>query len=247
MQITNDLFKYPFQDERWKNKMLVGGLLVLGTYIFFPIGFFLYGYTLRIVRHTAAGEPPALPEWDNWGDLFVDGLKQWVVNIVYMLPLIVPSMCAYVSFGAGFLPLIFMDADVGAGMLVMLSAFTMGSLLFGLAFLIMFPAIFVSQVAVSRLAVTGSVGDAMQFGETWALARSGFKYFALAFIVYFGVAFAVGMVSQILFYTIVLACLYPFLMAAGAIYIMAIQGAMLGQAYYHSTQDNLAESTGEAR
>ena len=64
------LVKFPFQDANWASRFLVGTLLTLANYII-PIlpGIFVSGYVLRIMRQTVAGEEPALPAWDDWGEM----------------------------------------------------------------------------------------------------------------------------------------------------------------------------------
>ncbi len=62
--------------------MLIGGVLVLAAVFFWPLlwwlGLPVSGYGLRIMRATARGEAPSLPEWKDWADLFLDGLRVWV-------------------------------------------------------------------------------------------------------------------------------------------------------------------------
>jgi Protein of unknown function (DUF4013) len=48
------------------------------------LGFPFNGYTMRIYR----GKKPA-PEVDTWGELFVDGLKLFLVGLVYIIPLMI--------------------------------------------------------------------------------------------------------------------------------------------------------------
>ena len=69
------LFAFPFQDPRWQNKFLIGSLVVFAGFIIPLIPFFfVYGYMAQIMRRIIVekGEP-FLPEWDDWGKLFVDG------------------------------------------------------------------------------------------------------------------------------------------------------------------------------
>jgi hypothetical protein len=54
------------------------------------------GYIMRVYR----GAKPA-PEVDQWGTLFVDGLKLFVVGIVYAIPLIILWAFIYASFFLG--------------------------------------------------------------------------------------------------------------------------------------------------
>jgi hypothetical protein len=57
--------------ERW--------LLLIISYIVFPLG---YGYSMRIAR----GENPA-PEVGDWVNLFIDGLKLFLVMLIYLIPI----------------------------------------------------------------------------------------------------------------------------------------------------------------
>ncbi len=69
-------------------KVLAGSLLC-----FIPVvNFFAFGYLLRLSREIKRSGRVALPEWDNWPELFVDGLKFSVVWLVYWL---VPILLAW--------------------------------------------------------------------------------------------------------------------------------------------------------
>lgn len=62
-------------------KVLVGGLLS-----FVPVvNFFAFGYLLRLSQNVRRSGRLALPEWDNWSGLFIDGLKFTVVWVAYWL------------------------------------------------------------------------------------------------------------------------------------------------------------------
>jgi hypothetical protein len=74
--ILDDSFAYTKQGvfknaNRWLKLILA--ILCLGI----PIN----GYVMRIYR----GDHPA-PEVDNWGTLFVDGLKLMIVGLIYTIP-----------------------------------------------------------------------------------------------------------------------------------------------------------------
>jgi hypothetical protein len=56
------------------------------------LGIPLNGYVMRIYR----GEHPA-PEVDNWGTLFVDGLKLMIVGLIYTIPVFIIWAIAYGS------------------------------------------------------------------------------------------------------------------------------------------------------
>ena len=63
-------------------------LVLIGCLIIFPL---ILGYIVRIYR----GEKPA-PEPGEWGTLFIDGLKLLMVQIIYMAPVILLFILAFV-------------------------------------------------------------------------------------------------------------------------------------------------------
>jgi len=71
------LLTFPFEDDDWKNKFLIGSLIVFAGFAIPLIPFFfLYGYMMQIMRHIIVEKgKPFLPKWDDWGKLFVDGAK----------------------------------------------------------------------------------------------------------------------------------------------------------------------------
>lgn len=76
-------FKYPFQGDGDKKRLALGGLLFLGSALVFPM-ILLYGYLTRVVRHVVL-EEPEMPEFDNWGGMFVTGIQALVVLVAYPL------------------------------------------------------------------------------------------------------------------------------------------------------------------
>lgn len=69
-------------------KVLVGGLLS-----FVPVvNIFAFGYLLRVNKGIRKEGRIALPDWNDWGGLFIDGLKFAVVWLGYWL---LPLLLAY--------------------------------------------------------------------------------------------------------------------------------------------------------
>lgn len=232
MKIDADLFVFPFRDEHWQTKTLIGGLLALVGMLFFPLLLPIYGYSLRILRHTIHEGQPTLPEWDDWGGLFLDGLRMWVVSFVYLLPVWV-LMCA--ALACWMLPLLTIPFAGSNGEEALLGL-TIGGQIAGFALfaLAMLPALFLGYfavVAVTRLAALDALNAAFDFRTVWRLGVGGFKHFILALLVYYALALAASYVSSFLIFTLVLACLYPFALAAWVFFAQVFFGALFGLAY----------------
>ncbi len=88
-------------------------LLIIST-IIFPL---IYGYVMRIYK----GTTPA-PELENWGGLFIDGIKLLIVGIVYFIPVFI--VAALVGVGSALTAMAGGDmaalGTMGIGMLVLL-------------------------------------------------------------------------------------------------------------------------------
>ncbi len=245
MKIDSDLFAFPFRDPRWKEKMLVGGLIALVSLVIWPLYLALGGYAMRVMRGTIETGEPKLPEWDEWGELFLDGLRYFAVMFVYLIPVLV-VMCCIMVIWMGVFPASMAYADrapvVAAG----------GMALYGLSFVamgvVMIPAFFLSYLAlaaITRVVALGDLSAGFKFGEVWQLGKTGVKNYVLAFLVVYGLSFVTGLVSQVLIYTVVLCCLYPFVLAAWTFYAQAMTGALFGLAY-RETAANLPAPAGPA-
>src|SRR2546430_12333081 len=80
-------FTFTFEDPRWVQKVLLGGLFMLAS-AFIVGAFFLYGYLARLARNVIAGVQHPLPEWDDLGEFFSEGLRLFCVGLIYTLPVI---------------------------------------------------------------------------------------------------------------------------------------------------------------
>lgn len=72
---------YPFKGDNSIGRNLIGGLLLVFFWLFVPLLAF-FGYIVRVLRTTAEGEENP-PEFGDWGDMIVDGLKGMVVFLAY--------------------------------------------------------------------------------------------------------------------------------------------------------------------
>ena len=79
------------EDPRWLPKILIGGLFYLLAFLLVGI-FFILGYQARLARNVIAGMQHPLPEWDDLGDYFGEGLRLFGVILVWILPVAVLAM-----------------------------------------------------------------------------------------------------------------------------------------------------------
>jgi hypothetical protein len=73
-----------FKDEDWIKKILIGGVVGI-----IPIvNFAAIGYIIQIIRNVRDGQALPLPEWDEFGKYFVDGLWIFLIFLVWSIPII---------------------------------------------------------------------------------------------------------------------------------------------------------------
>ncbi|HLA76856.1 MAG TPA: DUF4013 domain-containing protein [Vicinamibacteria bacterium] len=160
-------FTFIKEDPDAVKKVLIGsafgllGILVVGA-------IFLLGYQMRLIQRVARGESRPLPEWDDFGGLFVDGLKLIVVNIVYALGLLLILGCPF-----GVLLLGFSAAAGGKGSHGGLEALgVLGVMAFYGAILLASLLLFVYlPSALVRLAITNDFAAGFQVKENIGFIR----------------------------------------------------------------------------
>src|SRR5208337_2265729 len=148
---------------KWKEWLL----LILATIL---ICIPLLGYTLRVLR----GEKPA-PEVTGWGTLIVDGIKYFIVSIIWAIPCLIVLFLAMGSFLAAIA-----SGDTSAAL-----AFAGGALAGLLVFVIV--AIItglLATIGIVRFARTGSMGEAFNIGEILAtIGKIGWGSYIIAMVV----------------------------------------------------------------
>ena len=140
-----------FQDPNWVQKLLIGSLFTILS--MFLIGsVFVAGYAARLARRAARGEPYPLPEWDDLGGMFAEGLSVIGAYLIHLVPVVA-------VFGISFVPLIFLgERDGGpspAALLVLVP-------LIVLAIVLLFAVMFYFTAAFTRLAVEERFGAAFE-------------------------------------------------------------------------------------
>lgn len=180
-------FTFVFEDPNWLRKILMGGLFTLACVFLVGIPIIL-GYYARTTRNILAGQQLPLPEWDDIGGFFSEGLRLFGVSLVWTLPVIV--LWILVAIPAGLMTAVDSDA-----------ARSVGGAAFGLVYCIQIPLgliiRFVVPVALVRTVAEDSFSAGIQFGRVFSMIKANFVNFLLAFLIAFiaGIAGAVGLIA----------------------------------------------------
>ncbi|MCC7566267.1 MAG: DUF4013 domain-containing protein [Methanomicrobiaceae archaeon] len=160
-------------------------LLAVST-IIFPL---IAGYAFWILK----GVRPA-PELQNWGRMFIDGIRLLVVMIIYYIPIWIVMA---VFIGPALSPLI---SALGAGNIGAVFAI-LGRILIGLIIVFILEIIIyiVLITAAVRYARTDAIGEAFRFGAIFDhIAQIGWAEYILALIVLWLVTIVVPFVFGII-------------------------------------------------
>jgi hypothetical protein len=165
-------FTFVFEDPEWLKKIVIGGLMYLASFVLVGL-FFVLGYCAKLARNVVEGIERPLPDWDDLGGYFSEGLKLFVVILGYMLP-----------------------------MLLVVGLLVAGSVLFGslgednpmsgcavaCAWVLLLPlylvVLIVAPAGLVYAMVTGDVGTAFNFPLLWRFIKANAANYALAFVVY---------------------------------------------------------------
>jgi hypothetical protein len=77
-------FSYPFEDNKWMSKLIIGALVSIVPILNFAWA----GYLVDLVKNVMNRQVEPLPEWTDFGNKFMKGLLIWVAGLIYALPVI---------------------------------------------------------------------------------------------------------------------------------------------------------------
>lgn len=148
---------FMFKDEDWLKKFLLGVVFTL-----IPIvNLITYGYLIKLIENTRDGEQTPLPEWDDLGGYFMDGLKVFLGLLAWALPAIVLGIAFAIFAG-----LLSGRGDV-ADMLVGLSSLVW---VCGLVILSLLPMVLLPALGI-LYARNREISDMFRLGEAWDMVK----------------------------------------------------------------------------
>lgn len=236
------IFRFPFQGPDWRSRFIVGTALLFAGFLV-PIvpGIFVYGYVLRVMGQALKGEDVALPAWEDWGRLAMDGLRGMVISLVYLLPSMIVflgGVALYFTSSILF-PLLMGAAEeasevaLGAPLLLLASmAIMFLSLLIGSVLLVV--GAIPLPVATAHFVVQDKLSAAFRVREWWPLLQVNKLGYFISWVVVAGLMGILYFVSMMTYYTCVLCCFIPFLGAPIGFYVSLVSAALFGQIYRES-------------
>lgn len=250
---VSDILHFPFQDPEWRKKFIIGGALIFANYIV-PIVPMLAvaGYMMKIMGQAIQGEEPSLPEWDDWGDLIIEGLKGTGIAMIYLLP-------GYFLLISGYLFLIFSPflalpftaaagsgGDPTAGIAASLGVTVVASFLMivfmGIGLFLILGGLLPLPLAIGNYLKEGEFSAALRVKEIWSLLKVNKRGFVAAWVICFGLIYLMYFPMVLLYFTIILICLLPFILPPFLVYIQSIVAVVFGQ-YYRETRRIWEEKT----
>jgi len=231
------LLRFPFQGPDWKTRFLIGSALILASF-FIPLlpCILVCGYALEVMRRVIRGGEPALPPWDDWGRLGVDGLRGAVVGLVFLLP---GTLVYLIGVGLYVLGIVVVPLWVGmsghspelASALLALTA--AGTLIFftGVAILLWLLGAVPLPAAMAHFVARDGVAAAFYVREWWPILRANAMGFFIDWVLVAGLWSLAYLGSMLLSYTVILCCLVPFLAAPALFYLWVVSAAKFALSY----------------
>ena len=151
-------FSYMFQDKDWIKKILIGGVVGI-----IPIlNFAAIGYVIQIIRNVREGQTLPLPEWDEFGKYFMDGLWIFLIFLVWSIPIILVACLQ----GVGTAVIAEANEQAANAYGIVSACFTCLIVLWSLVIAAVGPAIMV------RFAEVGEFMVGFQFSEIFSIIRA---------------------------------------------------------------------------
>ncbi len=178
-------FKFVFQEKNWFGKVVVGGLMLLFSFLIIPLLIY-YGYLVEVTRRTIKDEPQLLPDWDNIGQKLANGFKLIIVIIVYLIPF-------FILLGLS-IPFTYFEFDGVSGKRIIAFILTPFNLFFrgevsGVSFIFLLSSfVYVILFAlilpfiVGKFSISESINDAFAISDIFSMFRENLGDAVIVFL-----------------------------------------------------------------
>jgi hypothetical protein len=154
--------------------VLIGGLMYLAAFVIVG-AFFLAGYVARLARNVMEGSQQPLPEWDDLGEYFSEGLRLATITLIYSLPAVVIGLAVMVPAAIAGNARNHQTQDLAGGLV-------------GCVWCLLLPIILAVSLwlpaALLRAVATREFRSAFEFGAIYAFIRANLGNYLLAVVVH---------------------------------------------------------------
>jgi hypothetical protein len=180
-------FTFLTEDPDWLKKILIGGVFALGCTLLVGIPFVL-GYFSRTLRNVVAGEALPMPQWDDLGGIFNEGLRLTAVYLVYA----VGAFAIVAVLGAIVIaPVVALSGGGHRDLPDVLGV--LGGLgivgLYGLVMLVSLALALYMPAALARTAMRGTVADGFAWREVLGFITANLANYLITVVIYLLAAF----------------------------------------------------------
>ena len=194
MRTLTEAIRYPVTSEDWIRTILIGGILSFLGFLLIPI-LLVYGYLMGVIRESRA-DTQGLPTFGDWGTLLVDGVKAFLIGVVYML---IPLIVGTVTVGASLLAML---TGTDAGLAIGLNGLFLGLVGTGILTIVFG---YVAVAGIVHFALEERFGAAFDLGslKPVLLHRDYAVAWLLSVLVLLAAGFINGLLAEITFGTVI--------------------------------------------
>jgi len=240
---------FAFHEKNWSDKVLIGAAINFANFVvpMIPLIVLLGFMGQMMKRIIVMGEDPELPEWKEWGNFFLDGIKMFGVLVIYSLPGILVEVFGYflifvVGIGMNFLAIASAHGNTpymfpfSISMLASVLGTMGGILVMWIGIFIFMISMVFFEPAVGNLIAKSSFGAAFRFKEWWPVFKMNLTGYLVVSALMFGMTFALLWLVQFLYMTLVLCILLPFIVGFLGFIIGAAGFSLSAVAYWEGMQ-----------
>jgi hypothetical protein len=196
--VVSDSLRYPSSD--WK-KVVILGVLFLISILIIPLLLGL-GYLFRALKASLAGSEE-LPSFDSLMEMFMEGLKVFLVYLAYSLPAIIIGIISFISLWSSLRSLAYATQLTGSMMTpdmffsILGGTALIGLIIAGIYTLVIYP---IMAVAIGNMAYyDGELNAAFRFNEILSIiSQIGWVDLIIWYIVVMIVAIVIGFIGSII-------------------------------------------------
>ncbi len=183
----NEIIKFPFQDPKWFSRLCLqgGALMALSMFI---VGIpFTIGYIIRCIQKGVAGDT-MLPDWSEWGEFWKLGVRGFLANLVYLLPMAI--LWSFIGVLI-IVVIIALEANPNADALALVIPLV-AFLGYGLSMVYSLVLWFVQPAIFTAIAAGADVRTAANPKVLWAYIKTNFAHIILGI----AIAYLAGMIAS---------------------------------------------------